>query len=425
MASSLMAAKIEREINAGDVLIVGAGVTGTLLAIGLLDNDLSVTLVDQRGFGAAQSGHSHGYLHQGYIYRHGEQNLINNLWQGAQQWQEKLRGLGVDPVSRTAHVCFSNILTARAAASAWRETGLPVTPTDAAPRGLRDREIEATFLTEDATYDFSRYFNTVTELLDGFTLTASIRRLERSGDRIRSVIADLDGCKVRLNARTVVLAAGDQNAALAETATRFRGRAIVRSSLMVVLRHPDLPMLSTVLPENEAHGLFIVSRQDDGATVWLVSNFVSFAEPSPSPDARETWLNAIVDRLVRYCAGVRGPDVEWGIYDAPKAELRSQARALGAHAFEPYATENMLALAPTKLTLAPLLAKEAAERLAGSMANQPAVQGDPAPHLPLAACPERWRSLSLKPRDEFFASKQRARALSTLVRYVRTRALSV
>jgi len=412
---------VQSEFHAGDVLIVGAGVTGTLLAFQLLREGRSVTLLDRSGFGAGQSGHSHGYLHHGYIYRHGEKLLIAHLLAGARRWQETLDAMHIKPVASKAHICFVNELTARAAASAWREAGLLVQPASTDLPGIRHGQVEAAFETEEATYDFTDFFTAARNSLQPCTIMATVRRLERRENLVQAVLADIDDQRIRLKARFIVLAAGDQNARLVETATRFRGRAIIRSSLMLVVRHKALPHLSAVLPENEAHGLFIVSRTVGAERLWLASNFVSFADISLSAEAREGWLRATLQRLALYCTGVREPDVRWGIYDAPKAELRSQPGALGAHALEDYAVGNLLVLAPTKLTLAPLLAAEAAETIDEGLDRRQISRDDKLPSRQLQVCPERWTSLDLQPRDTFFEAPARESSLRMLLRHVRPR----
>lgn len=412
---------VHAELYAGDVLIVGAGVTGTLLAFQLLNEGRSVTLMDQTGFGSAQSGHSHGYLHRGYIYRHGEKALIEHLQEGSRRWREVLDAMHIRPVSATSNICFLNELTARAAASAWRESGLAVKPKSSDVPGLRYGQVEAIFETDEETYDFTEFFRAAQNALHPITIRATVRRLERRGDLIQGVLADVGDQLVRIKARLIVLAAGDQNAALAETVTRFSGRAMVRSSLMLVMRHSALPHVSIVLPENEAHGLFVVSRVDGAERIWLASNFVSFADAEVGPVAREGWLRAILQRLALYCTGLRDPDVLWGIYEAPKAELRSQPGALGAHALEDYAIANLLVLAPTKLTLAPLLASQAAQAIEKRLAGRTASYDRQIQGPLLEVCPERWKALALQPRDVFFGPAERASDRRMLLRHVRPR----
>lgn len=414
-------AEIVAELDAGDVLVIGAGVTGTLLALRLLEAGIRVTVIDRDGFGAAQSGHSHGYLHHGHIYRGGERWLVEHLQRGAASWGEILDRLGIEPLANAASICFSNEVSARAAASWWREAGLPVNPVSESPTGIRDAQVGNVFSTTERTYDFSSFFKAVAATDDLEALLAEVREIERSGDQISSVTAEIDGRLVRINARAFVLAAGDQNAVLAETATRFRGRAMVRTSLMAVLAGERLPPISVVMPENETYGLFIVSRPRSVGNVWLTSNFISFGGERAGEVATERWLYALVERLVTNCSGVADPDIEWGLYEAPKGELRSAPQQFGAHAAEDYALRNLLVLAPTKLTLAPLLVEEVAEDLLHRLRGQRSGGGEPlsGPHLDV--CEERWRSLALAPAEEFFSQSGRESSLSRLRRYARPR----
>lgn len=73
------------------VVVVGAGVTGLLVTERLRRSGVPVLLVEQRGLGAGQTGHCHGYLHRGYIY-HAARRV-------SAERPGKLRGL-VGPPSR-------------------------------------------------------------------------------------------------------------------------------------------------------------------------------------------------------------------------------------------------------------------------------------------------------------------------------------
>lgn len=416
---------MEAEYDVGDVLIIGAGVSGVLLALRLLKGQYRVTLIDCMGLGAEQSGHSHGYLHHGYIYRHGQVELVKHLREGADRWREILTDYRVAPLARSSCICFSNEMTARAASAAWRTMGLPVKAMDDLPLGIRRPQVGAAFSTDEETYDFSAFFRAVTRFGNLTTIQAEAKNLRRRGDRIESVVVETNGTRVRLRARAVVLAAGDQNARLAETATRFSGRARVRSSLMLVIRGNHLPLLSMVMPENETYGLFVVSRPAASGTVWLASNFISFSGGSLSPEAVDRWLCALVDKLAVNCNGLGDERTEWGIYEAPKAELRERPQVLGAHAAEGYGMNNFWVLAPTKLTLAPILAREVAammeRRLRGS-ANEP---GDLVPGPPLGVCEERWTQTPVEPAESFFSRPGRKQGLSRLQRYARPRSTVV
>lgn len=410
--------KVVEEADAGDVLVVGGGVTGVLTALELQARGLRVTVVDRAGLGAEQSGHSHGYLHRGYIYRAGEEALVSHLGDGASRWGGLLEDLGCNPVAESAFVCFANELTARAAASAWTSVGLPVERTDAPVPGLRSSQLDAVFRTAEATFDFVEFFRAVSSGNRlGQTLLGNVKRLERRGDRVTGAVVEIAGALTRMRARSVILAAGTDNARLAETAVRYRGRASVRASLMVVIANPQLPPLSTVMPGNETHGLFLVSRRRDDHTVWLASNFVSFAEQRPSSTLSDLWLGGIVEKLATFCTGVRTAETLWGVYEAPKAELRAAPGVVGAHALERYGLSNLLVLAPTKLTLAPLLARDAAIAILSDGLAPAASREGPRPLGPeLPVCPERWSQTPLYPRDQFFGTDGRRAAGSLLAR---------
>src|SRR5688572_13941993 len=73
-----------------DVVIAGGGVAGSLLTARLGELGYRCMLVEPRGLAAEQSGHSHGFLHRGYIYLRAESDLVAELRDAQQKWQEFL-----------------------------------------------------------------------------------------------------------------------------------------------------------------------------------------------------------------------------------------------------------------------------------------------------------------------------------------------
>lgn len=401
-----------RLVSGGDVVVIGAGIGGALIAKKLVDEGLEVTLVDKEGFGAAQSNHSHGYIHSGYIYRDASRSLIEPLVEASRRWRDLVQALGVEPLRSTSFVAFTSELNARAAASAWEQAGLPVRQVahNAIPAGVREPEIEALFQTPEPTFDLTEIFEAMRRRMSGVKLlTAKAIRLDGSG-QIEQAVVNVGPRSFALQARYYVLAAGTDNARLIEGVTRFRGRAAIRTSFMLVLRGPALADLSLVMPENEAHGLFVVSRPTAQGNVWLVSNFLSFAGMPDRADTQNMWLGGIIQKMTRFTNVTQSSDTEWGIYLAPKAELRRDPRRLGSYAIEGYDLPNAIVTAPTKLTLAPLLADEAAERIIDAIGAEPRSRIDrelqrTGSELPVRL--EHWTRLPLVRRDRFFGARGR------------------
>src|SRR5687768_3086437 len=92
----------------GDVLIIGGGISGTLLARQLEHAGIEYGLMECAGFGAEQSNHSHGYLHQGYIYLRAESRFVKQLLEAQSYWKEIIAKSGSVPSTSESKICFTN-----------------------------------------------------------------------------------------------------------------------------------------------------------------------------------------------------------------------------------------------------------------------------------------------------------------------------
>lgn len=174
------------QVWAGDVLVIGAGAAGGLLAEALQDR-FSVTLVDDAGFGAGQSNHSHGYLHHGYIYITGGGHLSRSLRTGAARWGQLLDEAGCSPTHTNAIVGFRDPLAARSARATWAQANLPVKRI-ATPIALDRNVIGQCFNTREAAYDFTPMFVGLRQRLGPTSgLLAHVRRLRVSAGQVDAV----------------------------------------------------------------------------------------------------------------------------------------------------------------------------------------------------------------------------------------------
>lgn len=386
-------------VEVGDVLVVGAGASGLIAARLLSRHGYSVTLIDSGQIAGEQSNHSHGYLHRGHIYQKPRESLVRALTEGASRWEREFSSCGISPLSSTAFVAFGNKCNADLASATWSKLGLRFAEAQPIPV-LNKHALPYCFRTEEATYEFTRWYEHV---LSDFYGTVNVLHMEavslqRIGQTIAGVYARSGGSLMFLRARFVVLTAGTGNLELVATATSYRGRAINRLSFMLVLADKGLPCISFVSPENPTYGLFLVSRHTEDMNYWLASNFVSYANTECSPDAVALWVRGLALSLRRYTSVLSEFSPRWGVYLAPKGELRMDRNQLSTHAIESYGIDNLCVAAPTKLTLAFLLGDQIYQRVCKTILPRGKVElRHQKLECKLTASNERWKSVPLRP----------------------------
>lgn len=110
-----------------DVLVAGGGVAGALTAAKLANYGFKCLMVEARELAAEQSGHSHGYIHRGYIYLRAERALVDKLKSARELWEEYLffptPVISHNPLSL---VGFENSNVAEFAVDTRGNAGLPI-----------------------------------------------------------------------------------------------------------------------------------------------------------------------------------------------------------------------------------------------------------------------------------------------------------
>jgi len=396
MAQAAMTARpVDEVLDAGDVLIVGAGAAGLLTGVECQRAGLEVTVADALGIAAGQSGHHHGVRHQGSLYVGNSTAFVDALTAGRNGWDEWLDD--VTPCAPRTLLPLWNEERAAHATSWWKALGFDIVPAEV-PDWLRGAP--AVFASTESAYDFSPAFEKMRRELLGHTARCSIRSIDVAQGAVTGVQAQRsDGAVVRLTAGAYVFAAGCGLEPLLQASGIDRGRLILRTSYMLVLRAEALPAVTLMSVEPEMRGMFTGARVDGSAVHWLVGDHQSLPGIVLDPGFEERWMLETVERLRATTTLLDGPGVSIGMYAAPKAELREAPNELSPYAVEPYGLANAVAITPTKLTLAPALARRTVEIVTRLVpARRPtraAVVGEP-----LHVLPERWRSVAMRPVEE-------------------------
>jgi glycine/D-amino acid oxidase-like deaminating enzyme len=421
-----------------DVLIIGGGVQGLWLLNELHREGYQAILLERRALGDGQTCHSHVYLHQGHLYR--DVGLAERLRDVTQQWKDWLesRGsprLGVGP----SYFGFANPADAQQKEALWDDARLkldyvpgPERPPLALEGGavrefLTSREVclDGEWLVEELRRDVEPLIGRIDSVRAIRVDTADVAGGSVSGGRVQEVQAVLpDGAGLAVfRPSALILAAGTGNQPLLIQATsghpllfgRVNQAQQVRLAFMLVVkgRRDELPPLTGVFPD--LGGLFLVSRASGqtGDVVWLVSDnrsqLLTLVEDWIEYDA-QWWLRVVLSNLSRLAPPLFGTTAlrqrfQWGIYYAPKAEVRSGGAIPHEERIEQFGIANLWALWPTKLTLAPKVAVEVMRKLRKALGD-PAGSPEPPPAWkaicqPVATAPERWKKTPLMPWDGF------------------------
>jgi glycine/D-amino acid oxidase-like deaminating enzyme len=395
-----------------DVIIAGGGAAGITIAGLLANSGYSCMLVEPTAFGAEQSGHSHGYIHQGYVYL-SEAELARDLYTSPLGWRSFLtRPRRIRPVTQSSVFAFENPDVARFATQTWRSGGLPVGQLPRFRERLlfRDSPLSAAYVTPEQSFDF---YDVLSNLLDRARKCCVVRgRVSRfythagfcSGADVLTPTQSY-----RVAAKAVVLAAGIGSwSIIGNSIGRSRIHDTTRTSFMLVLSGTDLPQASVILPENRYYGLFMVSRYSGGTRVWLVSNFLSYGGlVSADSRAARLWCRATLSSLAHAFPHAARLWKRAGVYAAPKAELRGDPERLGTGAIDsPYNLPNLFAVWPTKVTLVPRIARKVTASIKSRL-GAPSKSRPTSIHrdlIPIAQ--ERWRGTPLIGRSTFMRSLQ-------------------
>lgn len=394
-----------------DVLIAGGGIAGMLIATRIAELGYRCVLVEPKALAAEQSGHSHGYVHRGYIYLRAEGGLVDELRTAREKWDDFISNPSpVAPCSDYSVIGFENPEVARYASETWSAAGLPVNRIARAgwPSPLTGSPLTVAYRTAEQSFDFTSVISNLrARLRQSHTVLGSVTRIYLRGKTCTGVELSSQGRTHRVNARYIVLAAGTGISSILEnTLGRFQSVPNVRTSYMLVIRGKALRPLSAILPENRFYGLFMVSRSRGDETAWLVSNYLSYGGIcGVTGTSAKTWVQATLRVLDGMFPFLNEGELQWGIYAAPKAEFRRDPERMPeGKVIEHLGLTNVSAVWPTKLTLGPVIAAELVGRIVDKLRDPTRAES----RVPrwfhggnMQVAPERWSRTQLFERGEF------------------------
>jgi len=402
-----------------DVLIVGGGVQGLWTLRALQSLGFSVAVVERGTLGGAQTCHSHVYIHGGHLY-YGDFELAARLRDANSEWTSFVRDADPERGVVLSVFGFSNEAEVAERLVFWDDPRLrlPYERT-VVPPILQGGTISHVLKTPEYALNGGSMMLKLADIRDAMSKINDIRRIHLTSDAMSVSAVDIsmpDGRTVTIQPRALVLAAGAGNQRLLELVSegdrgllaKMRGIQHIRKAHMLVIKGPKrlLQPLAGIFPK--VGGLFIGSRVVGDDTVWLVSD-----DRSPHLEEPEDWINYDerwwLPRTIQSLERVAPKTFEskdalrWGVYAAPKAEVRTPAFETRRDWVQQFGVRNLWAVWPAKLTLAPLAALEIASAIKDHLQMPgPALPGQWREiRVPVSTAPELWEKTPILPWKEF------------------------
>lgn len=405
-----------------DAVVVGGGIQGLLVLRELRKRNYNAILLEKGDLGGAQTCSSHMFLHQGYLFDD-DLDLAIRLRDARPSWNRLITDLRLPCHARTAVYGFTNETAAEAKTAFWRHPRLCL-PSHEIPRPelFEGGPITRTFRSPEISLDGQRTIASLAmDLKDRITRIRAIESLSllpgsRSIGQVQVVLNEQ--CRVSFLPKFVFLTAGAANWKLLRdnlpVPPRHDDRTfrhqVNRKAHMMVIRGPKklLPLLCGSFACK--HPLFIGSRDLGDEAVWLVSDHRSLPIEAESDAEKydEAWWAPQVIRALQRLAPVAFRSCsrfQWGIYSAIKAEPMSDASDKRLNYIADFGFQNLLAIWPTKLTLAPTSACDAVHIVEKSLVACRQSEADSRAwrqlRQPVRVAKETWQNTGLLSWDAF------------------------
>ncbi|MCK9468913.1 MAG: FAD-dependent oxidoreductase [Porticoccaceae bacterium] len=385
-----------------DVAIIGGGIAGLWTLNHLVHQGYNAVLLEHQGLGGGQTLASQGMIHGGMKY------TLGGALTGASEaiadmpdhWRACLRGegdvdlRGTKPLSEHFHMWSTASLSSRLggflASKAVRGRVDPLNR-EQLPELFRHHSFRGkVYRLVDMVMDTPSLVRTLAANMAGRLFAVDWHDADLVVDDSGACRLSVDnGNAFSLSAAAWVFSAGEGNEALLTKVGSSTPRMQRRPLKQVMVRH-HLPyrFYGHCLGAETTPRLTISSHPlSDGSQVWYLGG--SLAEKGAGQSDAEVLASAQAE-LADLMPWLNFSDAQWAVLAVDRAEPRQRNLARPDQAFADWARGadgtalNAIAAWPTKLTLAPNLARQVSERL---LERELRPSGAPPPALPLAAPP--------------------------------------
>ena len=359
-----------------DVVIFGGGCAGLWLLDELRWRGVRVLLLESGCLGAGQTASSQGILHGGLKY-----SLAGLLSSSARMVRE-MPAAWEDAIAGRAEPNLSTVRSRAGWCYLWRGQSLKswtamlaaVTALQVGPVTLDEKHVPPVlagcprpiYRLDERVIDPLSFLSVLAERNRGliWQIEVSAGLSFDHGNTSSACPAVIvrnprDGTVARLQPASIVLAAGEGNAALREQ-LGLPGQVMQRRPLRVALVRGELPRLNGHCVDGAKTRVTVTSDVDRaGRTVWQLGGQVSEDVVGLTPDE---FLQLAQRELAAVLPGWRGGRLEWAEFSVNRAE-RSTTDGLMPGDVQILRDGPVLTVWPTKLVMAPLLSRRILDML--------------------------------------------------------------
>jgi glycine/D-amino acid oxidase-like deaminating enzyme len=357
-----------------DALIFGGGAAGLWLLDRLSRDGHHVLLLEANALGCGQTVASQGIIHGGLKYTLSGllTKSAKNIREMPQIWRDSLLGRATPNLSQTrlrSGCCFlwqTDTLASRAGMIGAR-FGLHVTPEiispDERPDALKGVAGTVARLPEQVIQPRSFIQDLAAQYRDRILKIDVHRGLEFVLDSPGEVtaiklVSPMDGSKLELRPRQVILTAGGGNARLRKLAG-LSSDVMQRRPLHMVLVRGNLPELNGHCLDGAKTRVTITSEVDSsGSMVWQIGGQIAEEGVNYEPESLTVRARSELSTIL---PGIDLRDAEWSTYSVDRAE-GATPNGGRPESIQVLCAGNVTTGWPTKLVLAPVLAQEIANR---------------------------------------------------------------
>ena len=389
-----------------DVVIFGGGVAGLWLLAELRQQGYQVILIENDQLGAGQTRFAQGIIHGGTKYA-----LLGKITASSEAisampavWRDCINGKGVVDLTKVKVLADNQCMWSTAALSSklagFFASKLMRSRTDELvnsqrPEIFQNKKFKGkVYKLDEPVLDTASIVSALAEPhIDAIMHSASLPQWQSDSNTVFN-IDDANGQTWQIQTGLSVLAAGQGNAAILDTLGMQQPQMQLRPLKMVMLRGA-LPekIYAHCLEANVNPRVTITSHEDaQGEIVWYMGGQLA-EEGINSSDSEQ--VDVAKKELAAVLPWLDFSKVQWACLDINRAEPQMEKGKRPDTSFIAE-QQNIITAWPTKLALAPKLAKDITEKIIASNIKPTAAGKLPAfPHPDCAVLPwqeeQRWK----------------------------------